>query len=154
MSKETVTNVVIPTPDIKSMKITLMGTSPIVFHKWSEKAKKQILDKQQKKASSGKEARDPKADFWGAFYIDEDGHIAFPALAIKGAIINAGRLIEDIPMTQIRSNIFVEGDQDGMVKVLVDGKPYKPSGKLIAVPVEKQHGNVIARDSKNANHEM
>lgn len=152
MSKETVVS--IPVPDIQTMELTLMGVSPIVFHKWSEKAKKQILDKQQKKASSGKELRNPEADFWGAFYIDMDGHVAFPALAIKSAIINAGRSIDEIPMTQIRSNIFVEGDDDGMVKVLASGKPYKPSYKLTNIPEREQHGNIIAVDSKNGDVEM
>ncbi len=36
----------IPEPNIKRMTIAIKGTAPILFHKWSEKAIRMILDKQ------------------------------------------------------------------------------------------------------------
>ena len=48
--------------EIKSTKVTIIGDSPLLMRRFSEKAKQQLLDIQTKKAKSVKEARDPWAD--------------------------------------------------------------------------------------------
>ena len=53
----------IPAIKFKRIKITLKGTAPLICHAWSEKAKKEMLDKQMKKAKQGKEAKNPERDF-------------------------------------------------------------------------------------------
>ena len=55
--------IVIPEIDFQMMKITVVGDSPIIIHKWDEKAKRMMLEKQMKKATKGKEAKDPWMDF-------------------------------------------------------------------------------------------
>lgn len=81
MAKKTVdvTNVIeIVPPKMESVKIHITGTSPLIVHKWSEKAKKEILDKQQKKASKTKEAKNPVADFATALYwADGEPNVAY-----------------------------------------------------------------------------
>lgn len=53
VKKQTETTVVeIPAINIKTAEINLVGDSPLIVHKWSEKAKKEILDKQMKKAKT------------------------------------------------------------------------------------------------------
>lgn len=47
---------------VKSMQITIVGDSPLLMRRFSEKAKQQILDIQTKKAKATREARDPWAD--------------------------------------------------------------------------------------------
>ena len=48
--------------------VHIKGTSPLITHNWSEKAKKEMLDKQMKKKTSGKEAKNPVAEFATALY--------------------------------------------------------------------------------------
>lgn len=47
---------------VKSMQITIVGDSPLLMRRFSEKAKQQLLDIQTKKAKTTKEIRDPWAD--------------------------------------------------------------------------------------------
>lgn len=45
-------NITIPAINIQTAIIRVVGDSPLIMHKWSEKAKKEILDKQMKKAKT------------------------------------------------------------------------------------------------------
>lgn len=54
-------------------------------HAWSEKAKRQMLDKQMKKAQSAKEAKSPEQDYHDSLYHLEGGGYGFPAVAFKAA---------------------------------------------------------------------
>lgn len=100
--------VFIPAINIQKATIKLVGDSPLIMHKWSEKAKKEILDKQMKKAKTkGHDAKDPVRDFIDSLYwIDgepeektEDGFVkaiqngarfGFPSTAFKAAAVSAG----------------------------------------------------------------
>ena len=44
--------ITIPAIDIRTATITIKGDSPLIVHKWSEKAKKMMLDKQMKVATT------------------------------------------------------------------------------------------------------
>lgn len=107
----------IPRPNIQFAKITIVGTSPLIFHKWNEKAKRMILDRQQKKAVKARETRNPEEEYEASFYKNAKGEIAFPATAIKQAIVDSTRNIPSITMTIIRGALFVVGDEDGFIKV-------------------------------------
>lgn len=93
-----------------STTIKIRGTSTLITNNWSEKAKKQMRDKQQKLAKTAKEAKDPNADFEGAKYKDEKGRDCVPALAFKNAIVSAARFSDDLKMTVLRGAIFVPGE--------------------------------------------
>ena len=63
------TSVCIPAIDIQRAVIKLVGDSPLIVHRWSEKAKKEILDKQQKKAKTkAHDVKDPVRDFIDSLY--------------------------------------------------------------------------------------
>ena len=124
MKKEIVIegSVSIPEINIQTIEVTIKGKTPLIYHKWSEKAKKMMRDKQQKKASKGREIRNPKKEYEESFYYDSAGNIAFPAGSIKKAIIGAARSLDDVPMTSIRGAIFVVGDDGGLIPVKYKGK--------------------------------
>jgi hypothetical protein len=66
----------------------VVGNTPLITHAWSEKAKREMLAKQVKSVSAGKEARDPEADFLSSLYeMGEPGSYGFPATALKKAIL-------------------------------------------------------------------
>ncbi len=98
-------------PNIKEMVVTLIGDSPLIVHRFSEKAKRMMLEKQQKKAAKKKEARKPREEFEQAKYKLTSGKDGFPSLAIKQAIIGAARFVDDLPMTVIRGAVFVQCDE-------------------------------------------
>lgn len=112
----------IPAPNIKLMKVKIKGITPLIYNKWSEKAKQMIKDKQAKKANKGREVRNPEKEYEESFYYDKDGKIAFPALNIKQCIVSAARLIEGVTMVVLRSSVFVVGDMDGYIPVTYKDK--------------------------------
>lgn len=82
---------IIELPELRkvSVQIRLIGDSPLIVHRFGEKARKMMLDKQMGKAKSGKEAKNPEADYEESMYRTEDGLPGFPAIAFKAAAVNA-----------------------------------------------------------------
>lgn len=108
----------IPKIDVRHMEVTLIGDSPLICHKWSEKAKKEMLDKQMKKAKSARAAKDPEADFKASLYEMPDGSYGFPCVAFKSAAVGACRFSEGIKMTEARGAFHIVGE---LAKI--DGEP-------------------------------
>ncbi len=99
----------IPQIAIQRLMVKIVGDSPLITHAWAEKAIRQIKDKQAKKATKGKEARDPEADYQAAFYRTDDGVPAMPSVAFKSAAVSACRDL-DMKMTEARGRFHVEGE--------------------------------------------
>lgn len=88
--------------------IPIIGTTPLIVHKFSEKARRQMLDAQQGKKAP-KVARDPEADYQSAFYRTKDGY-GFPAVAFKACTVGAARFFgKDVRMTDLRQCLFFKG---------------------------------------------
>jgi hypothetical protein len=112
----------IPRLDIQMMSVRVVGDSPLITHAWSEKAKKQMLDKQMKKAKQGKEAKDPLRDYADSLYWLSDrpdpltpdaiaqGRFGFPVVAFKAAAIGACRFIDGMKMTEARGAFHIVGE--------------------------------------------
>lgn len=97
--KKTATEeIVIPAIDIRKMKIKIVGDTPLIMHKWDEKAKQMILDKEMGKAKNkGHEIKSPIADFIHSVYwmegepdltkckTEEDKQAVFETAIKKGA---------------------------------------------------------------------
>lgn len=93
--------ITIPAIQVKQTKIHIVGDSPLIVHAWSEKAKRMMLEKQLKKAKTGKEVRDPWQEFCDSLYWltekpekptmedIEKARFGFPAVAFKAAAIDA-----------------------------------------------------------------
>lgn len=101
----------IPAMAKELIEVPVRGISSLICHRFSEKAKKQIADKQQKKAKKAKAAKDPKAEYEAAFYQFDDGkRFGIPALAFKKACVAATRYVDDLKMTYVRGCFFIEGE--------------------------------------------
>lgn len=100
----------IPRIELGYLEILLIGDSPLIMHKWSEKAKKEMLDKQMKVAKKGREAKDPEQDYQDCIYYDSDGDFAFPSVAFKNAAVSACRFTDGTKMTVARGAFHVEGE--------------------------------------------
>ena len=107
----------IPAPNIQLLRIKIKGTTPLIFHKWSEKAKKMIKDKEGGKAHKGREIRDPKKEYEESFYYNKDKQICITCDAIKQSLVGACRSINGLPMTIVRGAVFIVGDTENLIKV-------------------------------------
>ncbi len=100
----------LPKLDIRLMEVAVVGDSPLIVHAWSEKAKKEMLDKQMKKAKPAKEAKDPKADFEASMYRLADGGYGFPSVAFKNAAVTAGTSVAGLTKIQARQAFHILGE--------------------------------------------
>ena len=66
--KEVTVPVIVAPINIKSALLKLEGTAPLLSHKFSEKAKKELLDKATQKAKSGREPKNPVREFMESLY--------------------------------------------------------------------------------------
>lgn len=101
----------------KLIKITIEGISPLIQHKWSEKAKGQIRDKGLGKKTKEREPRNPKEESKNATYFTANGKFGLPVLAIKSAIISAAHKDLGIEKTLVRKALFIKGDKILMIEM-------------------------------------
>ena len=111
--------------------VRLIGVSPLIMHKWSEKAKRQIREKQQEgKKTRNRELRDPEQETKDATYWCDDKCTipGVPAVAIKAAVTEAAHNDLGIPKTLVRKSLFIY-----------------PMGREVVVPIETVSGNGKAK---------
>ena len=98
-------------PEIKLERHTLylIGNAPLIVHAFAEKSRKQMLDKQMKKAKGGRDARDPYAEVEAARYVLPDGRDGFPSVGFKNAAVTACTSISDVTKVAARQAFRVEG---------------------------------------------
>lgn len=94
---------------LQRIEVPIIGTSPLIMHAWSRKAKEQMLAKQMKRATTGKEAKDPQRDFEESIYTDATGLPAFPTIAFKAAAVDAA-VAMDFKKTNLRLSFHIDGD--------------------------------------------
>ena len=98
-------------PDFRLFRIGLRGLSPLMVHRWSEKARGQIERTQAQESVIGRrEKRNPQQDFKGSLYVHPDGGYGFPGSAFRLAAISACRTVHGINMTQARILFNVTDD--------------------------------------------
>ena len=108
--------ITIPSIDVRTLEVSVVGDSGLISHAWSDKAKKMMLDKQMKKAAAAKEAKDPEAQFHESLYVisgqaGQTGAVyGFPAVAFKAAAVSACRFVSNIKMTEARGAFHVVGE--------------------------------------------
>ena len=92
--------------------IEVRGTAPLICHAWSEKSRKEMLDKTQGRKKV-KEPKDPQAEFEAARYRFVDGGgDGFPVDGFKKAVVVGGGRIfgRSVKMTELRQNLLFVAD--------------------------------------------
>jgi hypothetical protein len=112
---------------LQRFNIYLYGTAPLIVHAWSAKAKTAMLEKQMKKATTGRQVKDPQRDFEESIYTDGAGLPAFPTVAFKAAAVDAAAAM-DFKKTNLRQAFHIEGE---MVPVL--GSDPEPREDMVRV---------------------
>jgi hypothetical protein len=106
-------NIQIKAPNFGRATFQIVGTAPLVVHRFSSKIKMQMLQKmEQGKAAASKKdrpAKDSDQTFADARYISKQGWDGFNAAAIRNAMISACRLVS-FKMTLAKMSVFVEAD--------------------------------------------
>jgi hypothetical protein len=122
-------------PDIRTAVFEIIGTAPLVVHRFSAKTKNQMkMDMEEGKSSSSKKRREAVSTddlFNAARYQSKEGWDGFHAGSIRLAMINACRLI-DYKMTLAKMSLFVIQDGWDMFE------PQIPLIRIYGQPVKQE----------------
>jgi len=104
--------------------VRIIGISPLIQHKWAEKAKEMMRDKQQKgKKTRTRDLRHPEEEGKNAGYYTSDGKPGLLAVSIKAAVITAAHQDLGFAKTLIRKSLFIH-----------------PMGRDVVIPLEMPSG--------------
>lgn len=109
----------------ETLRVPIVGVSPLIVHRFSEKEKRKMLDATQGRRTP-KEPKDPQAEYEAAFYYLGGGGYGFPADAFKQATVGAARFYgKQLTMTALKQFIFFRGElgDDGRQLVEIVGEP-------------------------------
>ena len=125
--------------EVKRATVRIVGDTPLIMHAWSEKAKREMLEKQMKVTKTkAKAAKDPIEDFVRSMYwktpmptdmtqagferaISEGARFCFPVTAIKQAAISAAfRMGWAKDKMSMRGAFFIDGDENQMIEIHSD----------------------------------
>lgn len=124
---------------IKKATIHIEGDSPLIVHAWSEKAKREMLEKQMKVTKTkAKTAKNPVEDFIRSMYwltpmpeemtevafdeaIQNGARFGFPVTGFKQAAISAAyRMGWAKDKASLRGAFFIDCDENQMVEIHSD----------------------------------
>lgn len=121
--------VFIPRIEIASLVVKIIGDSPLLVHKWSQKAINQMKAKHARQATAGREVRNPHQEYLDSIYYlpsstEKKPRYGFPAVAFKKAAVSACTSLDksDISQTKARQAFHVTG-LGGTQLVEITGTP-------------------------------
>lgn len=139
---------VIDPPNFQTVEVRIRGTAPLMIHKFSAKARKQIEAAQtaEHKVKQKRPPKNYKAEFEGARYRAREGWDGFYAGCIRNAMIGAIRFVDGITMVKAKGLFFVEADgrdrEDGTPLVRIIGKQPEHDTR----PARNENGSVDMRN--------
>lgn len=111
----------------ETLRVPLVGTAPLIVHKFSEKAKRQMLDAMQGRKTP-KVAKDPEADYLSSMYRHDDDGYGMPVIAFKAATVSAARFYDkSVSMTALRQFMFFDAEfskVEGQKMARIVGDPH------------------------------
>lgn len=107
----------LPAIDIRQVTFQIIGLTPLIVNKFSDKAKQQMLEKQTKSATKGRAAKVPTEQFESSIYYFEDKkRTGFPAVGFKAAMVRAGKQL-GMNMTDSRGRFHVLADENELIVI-------------------------------------
>jgi len=105
----------------KRIEVPIVGITPLIVHRFDEKARRMMLEAQQTKTRAKKDPKDPEADFNRSRYVVDGRNDGFPAVGFKAAMVDAARLYDGVKMTELRAALTVIGEGPEMlVRITAD----------------------------------
>jgi hypothetical protein len=106
------------------LEVPIIGLTPVIPHKWSEKAKRMMPGHPDADPNKPKGKRQPKEEAEACLY-KLGKSLAMPATAFKAAIVGACRFFDKPTMVEAKQLLFIEGEgPEQLVKISGDkGEP-------------------------------
>lgn len=109
--------------EVKTAMFTIEGLSPLIQHKWSEKALRMIREKKAGKKTKTREVCDPAVEAQDATYFTASGQYGVPVGALMKCIIGAAHKDIGVEKTLVRKSVFIKCDDPNKVLVMDCDEP-------------------------------
>ena len=128
------------------IRFCIKGISPLIQHRWSEKAKRLMLEKKQGRKTKDRSPCDPEEEAREATYFTSEGDYGVPATAIKRAIISAAHKDIGVEKTLVRKALFILcSDPGGVLAMDCDEPVVGQAGDGTGDPVRVGMGSTDLR---------
>lgn len=120
-----VTKIVVERLTRATMEVDIVGTSPVIPHRWSEKARAMMRAKQFGQTVQKPGPKNPQEDADESMYWLPGKKPGLPAVSFKGAMADAARYFgKTVTMEDLKRVIYVFGEigTDGMPLVELKGE--------------------------------
>ena len=121
--------VTISEPNFQTSEFHIVGVTPYVQNRFSEKTKRMMLETQRKPGGTKGKKREPRKvedEFEASIHYDEDGNFGIPCAAFRSSMIDACRAA-GYQMTKAKMSVFCIPDsfdrEDGTPLVKLFGDP-------------------------------
>jgi len=111
--KETIT---LEPVQIKDFNLELEGTTSLLIHKFSDAAKRDMVNKQTGKTKE-KKLRDIKQEVKDSIYYLSDGNVGFPASGFKKAIVEVAPYMDTMDKKKVKGSMYVIGTENDLVPI-------------------------------------
>lgn len=118
--------------------ITIASTTPMIQHRWSQKAIEQMKEKKLGRKTKNREVCDPEQEALDATYFTEAGECGIPVTAVKASMISAAHKDLGIEKTLVRKALFIECDDANKVIPIRILPIYDSNGKEIEQPLLRE----------------
>jgi len=117
--------VLIPPIISDTLRVTVVGDTPLILNRWSQKAKQQMRDKQILGIRARKQPKKPKELFEAAKYKSKSGQEGMSILSFKAAMVDAAQHVDGVKMKFLKGCFFITADfydADHVPCVRIQGK--------------------------------
>lgn len=97
------------------IQFTIKGTSPLIQHRFDEKARKQIRDKKLGKKTKNRDILDAEQEFRSAMHLTDHDEYGIPLTAFKASLIGAAHKDIGIEKTLVKKSLYIQSDDSNMV---------------------------------------
>lgn len=126
--------ITIPAPQYETLKVKIIGDTPIQIHRLGKKMLQEFEDRDHNKPKPKRQARDYDTEFLDSlYYVDSNGQevvppkqitkttrFGFPSSAFKKAMVFSARQFDNLKMAELKGRFFVNKEQQ---YVEIKGKP-------------------------------
>lgn len=106
--------VVINPLEIATMRAKLVGITPYLSNKMSDKDKQMMLDKQMGKGTEKNKIRNPNQEVEDKIHRLSDGNVGIPIVAIKKAMVESAPLLE-MEKKLVRGGLFIVAEDGNLL---------------------------------------
>lgn len=101
---------------IATLKVKIVGITPLLLNRLSDKEKQSMLDKQMGKGSEKNKIRDPKQEVEDKIHKISDNKVGIPIISIKKSMVEAAPYL-DVDKKLIRGSLFIIPEENNLVTV-------------------------------------